>query len=670
MASFLEFVIADSTNSSDWLTRVAFRTLGNDLSCFRAIDWISFWTGVNFIRGMTDRSPMILDRTLQNAMQQATDAPVDAVKAGQMVEAPKNHQKGPDPLTHAEEIAEAMVSGSDSDRGEPSWSVMGRAGQEDAFAIVLQRAHLLRDEWGWTPQSVRPYIDYAAPIVHDHPYERVIELFRFPGGYNGDDAKGLVQTLKFDHPGRRFIRLIYLTASLDSAQNFLGDQAWKLHCDMTWDSSLEDATEDRGNDFSKDSKGAQYDGVLILHHGPDHPMGVAALIWGDPKNFDEHAKEWESKYPYSPTVLAALANKYKSLGKMDDCERCLNLYLNVSTDFWAYEELAKIYEAKGDRKDQIKMLEHCLDLPDSGLEGTRIQIQLTNLYANDYDFDTAWKHVQAAAQSQAAWAMLRASEIAEIRGDLENSEQWMKDVANHYEGNCMFDWYLWCKRNARGDLAAARAGAVAWISDSTSRRTEAFVRRCAMFHWMEGHPEAAMMELKNAMKISPTVRTGMEVALCAHALHQDDKAREYYSQAAALSIPEGINAETRGFWVSELAIAKLISDAASRPDGLPDQADIDKQLETLDLFSHDFQFMNYIVGRYYELRGKPDIAVTYYKKAISLVEFDLSEATIASMALREKGIDPVAIRADVINKLKTKHLEMNEATRQAPAAPR
>jgi len=154
---------------------------------------------------------------------------------------------------------------------------------------------------------------------------------------------------------------------------------------------------------------------------------------------------------------------------------------------WAsVRALAVIYFNQKDYENWEQTYVDFLERGAAGLTGAQVHIALADgLIVRDM-YQKALPHVRIAAQTHSSWGMISASELTEKLALWKESEQWIQAVSTSYPSSRWHYWYLWCRRNGRGDLAAARkVAAKAEARSSKEYRNQLQWTQTAVFRLME-----------------------------------------------------------------------------------------------------------------------------------------------------------------------------------------
>ena len=208
----------------------------------------------------------------------------------------------------------------------------------------------------------------------------------------------------------------------------------------------------------------------LLRVSPHAPLAPAVLIENDWwEDVEPKAAGWEKAFARHPTVQLALGQRYAKMKKYDDAERCLRATIELSPEYRAYQALADVYAARGRFDRWQATLDDYLEQEDIGLDHARVRVEIANALMARGDYKAARPYAEAAGETWAQWAMRCAADCTEALGDWDRSEMWIRRIAERYESP--LEWYCWCHRTGRGDLAAARRADPGQPSTTTPTRS-------------------------------------------------------------------------------------------------------------------------------------------------------------------------------------------------------
>lgn len=166
-------------------------------------------------------------------------------------------------------------------------------------------------------------------------------------------------------------------------------------------------------------------------------------------------EKWKKLFENNPNFQFRLADYYRDR----DPKTALKLYqtlVNDNPSTYPYvRALAAFYKKNGERKKWKNTLTAFLNQPDSGLTHANIRNKIAKDHLRRMEYKEAVPYAERAAKSWAAWALATASEANEWAGNHERAEFWVRRISERYSGSHS-NWYFWCQRTGRGDLAAAR----------------------------------------------------------------------------------------------------------------------------------------------------------------------------------------------------------------------
>ncbi len=94
----------------------------------------------------------------------------------------------------------------------------------------------------------------------------------------------------------------------------------------------------------------------------------------------EQAREWLTTHANHPTVMEQLGDLLRAFKDHETAMKRMKRAIEESShDTFAYENLAKIYKAEGDREKWRKTLDEALKkTPDQGLKHARMQVEIAD----------------------------------------------------------------------------------------------------------------------------------------------------------------------------------------------------------------------------------------------------------------------------------------------------
>jgi hypothetical protein len=404
------------------------------------------------------------------------------------------------------EVERALLEASRGvgDRGEPSWGSLGRMVRDGRFALLIRRAVFMK--WIWSVPTA-DFVAEARPLVADHPYlpfleSLAVDYVRDPDGYAALLRRVDVPDLDFAE--ERFVVEVS-RSDQQRHQNLVrlmichGDTFYRdLAIVSRW--------------LSKDgpSEAARH----IEEVSPYAPLARARLIDNDWPYTEPQAKEWEAEAISGEhsDVLSCLGRRYVALKRWDDAERCLSKAIDLSPDIETLRMLASAYKGRGDLERWKSTLERALEVDDPGLHHMVVRVELANYLMEQGQAEKALPYAEAAAATWAGNGMNCAAVCHEQLGHWEEAELWVRRSTERYPQQSWLNWFVWCRRTGRGDLAAARASALASIAGFGDRAPDGVREWFGTFHIIDGAPREALSILLPIQERAPNAVRGIMIA--------------------------------------------------------------------------------------------------------------------------------------------------------------
>jgi tetratricopeptide (TPR) repeat protein len=490
LGMFWCFLTVEHCGSQSTVIEFARLGLMVDPQCLRLIDGICEEAGVRYGHRATEGGPATFSLMLPERLKAMPQLPPRIVR---MVE--QGTRRGGNP--HARlQIVQAMVELAGEDTGEPSWAVLAEMIREITFVQTRRRAHFMVNQWG---VDASEYVNAMLPLLEGHPYQRLIEAYGHKAG--SEAQKNVLKELDFVdvllvmEPG---VRLTYHTKTAGLMQ---GETAWwEMFSNsdfVAWDSELVIGTWGR-----RTGPGKVESAKRLLVISPEAPVAMATLIEGDWEEVEAQAGEWERVRGDHPALSAALARKYRELGRSEDAERALNSYISRAPELWALRMLADIRLEAGDEQGWLTTLERALKEEDYGLSHARVQADIAQHFMGRRDFQRALPYAEASAESWAGWAMSTAAKCNEGLGDYQRAELWMRRLSERYDSSWI-DWYLWCERTGKGDVRAARQQARRHARGLAETTNPSDLMSLAMFHYLTSGANDAISHVQRRLQHQP-----------------------------------------------------------------------------------------------------------------------------------------------------------------------
>ncbi len=345
----------------------------------------------------------------------------------------------------------------------------------------------------------------------------------------------------------------------------------------------------------------------LLATSPYSPLARGLTVNSDWNTASKHADDWEMTAQH-PQLLLHLGERYILLGRFDDAARCIERAIAISPEFKAYTLLADAYRNAKKMDQWQAALDRYLALNPPGLEPARVRVMIANELMRRKEWQKAKPYADAAAATGADWAMQCACACHEGLGEWEESEEWIRRSTERYETSYI-RWFMWCKRTAHGDLAAATKVVTDRFQDVSQIAAPIDLQQMGFFYTLTGKPEQAMWAFKAWHKAEPTGDVSSLMLLLAHDENEEWELRDKILK----NFPEG-NGKSPLQWLPGLYRESLARGEKAKLDLVA----ADKQLAASpDKFQ---PVCAYFVGRFLEQHNQKADAIRYYRRCVDAPE--------------------------------------------------
>jgi hypothetical protein len=615
VAGELAFLSVQNMNVDGYRMRVARQVLEDEVACdaLGISEFMCDHSGPGWLNTLVDVGPGVMRKYLPYYLPKMADAPPAAVAQAQTT-------GDVDPNVLEEAVGRSLVAAKESST-EPSWGMLGRLLQEYAFAHVWRHAYLVAFQWGL---PVGDYVQSTLPLVAEHPLKQLIAGM----GPRPDEL-----TIKFVQDDLPSVDLS--PAALKFYYQLSGDRDIGLRVYTALLRARDYTAIDYEQDLALRSEASAVDPLFAL--SPDSPVAVAARIETNWDQAEETRKEWEPRLHGHPLVARAMAKHEAGEQQLLEANQWARVWVQGSPDSTAYHFLADLYDKQGKESEWKATLEEFLKKGDAwGLEAEQVKVQLAQRLMNEGNFEEAWPYASSAADSGASWAMNCAQGCAEGMSDWTEAEKWARADAEHYD-NRASDWYFWCQRMGKGDLAAAK--------DYLKQQPGFFsasnqVFALAGYRMLEGDNGAAMTLLENRFPQSKDPWDGLHLALLYDAAGKTaDRDRVLAATAEILPTQELQSFSARPQMIQ---LATLFQQCLRRNS----TAAINARSASRFLKSAPGEESNlgYFLGRFLELHDRAEDAKTYYAQSVWAKNHRTVNMALSGARLRALGVDPISVR--------------------------
>jgi tetratricopeptide (TPR) repeat protein len=352
----------------------------------------------------------------------------------------------------------------------------------------------------------------------------------------------------------------------------------------------------------------------------------------------EQLAEWESTAGNDPVALTRLGNFYYDAEKYSDAARCYERAVELSPSAQRHISLAKSYRKAGKEELWLPTLERYLAEEDLGLGHSQIHWEIADDLISKGQWEEAEPHAVQCAQTYSAGGLALASNVYEGLGRWLESEHWAREATRCYPSYSGYVWYFWCLRTGRGDAEQARQAADAYFKMDGVDRSEQGRGQMFVAGACQDKPQEALEHMKTLAKMCLEPPNGwidrsyaqIHLALVAGELEDHDTQRSAITELRRIVDEEILPKDADFAAVNEMILNVLTGELPSEAS----LADYDERLEKLDKAQRcDYE---YFMGRVHELRGEPDVADTYYGRAVTRGPLDRHNATLAGYYLSKR----------------------------------
>lgn len=636
----LQMLVGECSNNDRETMKATERLLQAQPGSFRAIEGSIAVHQLGFHRVMLEFCLDLADRELLRQFRQTPELPANIVKQIDDFEKTRNSVlaqlfggKAAPEMEMRLQVIEALrdAGAATSDDGEPSWNVLAQLLEEINFLHAWWQVNTNVQWLGLPPDET---VEKVLPQVEHHPYADFLRSFR------GDPEQAHAAAFRLAHS--------IDVATLEYHENLLlrlqyGDPDWYK---AQWGDSFcnEDHVASGLFRVLQNAKYPKMSTLQLRQVSPYMPFGVASAITNDVGDARSKLSELEAQYAKSPVVLMALGNNYYGTRKWDDAMRCYRSAIQIDPSLESYWALAATYEQQGNEQLWLETLEEYLKTPNYGLDHARVQVRIANYYIKKRNWKKARTYADEAAQTWAAWAILKSAECAEAMQDWTTAEELYAAVGQRYE-NQAAEWYLFCKRTGQGRQQPALDLAMSFVRRAESDNPPYEVDKASVVRILNKQYKEAADDLDKSFRLWSNCGTGLQAALQYDEVGDTQSRDRIMARIKELRDTFYENTPITQAW---LAMCDLIREHWANPESskievaalekIVQRAPPDQQTEVL-----------YWAGQILERVGQGDEAVKYWKRCMGtgLTNLGGQLRTLAGAALWDHSITP-AIYKDLI----------------------
>jgi tetratricopeptide (TPR) repeat protein len=642
LGMYLSFLDVENSGSVATIINMAKAALVVSPQCMRLLDGMCAVAGVSYMHDLTVRFPEMFKLSLAQNLPEIAGLPptVKAVLAGAQWNVPK---------TRAELVTTLVAAANDPqnpDSGEPSWAVLGTMIRDTYTVHVQRRINFLDNQWAVGNDETRAFGRAAMELVGSAPDAPILRSYgcRYPAadclarlkGYAPQDLGIGFAPVVQDHliGGNDAVDKQYANPLFEQMRQHNFDTAGDLEVFAAW----------YWQDSFNSPVALKYLRRIIgrlKQVSPYDPRVIAFQIRHEWKKSAEQAREWETAYGGHPLVTGQLAIQYWHLKRNQDAERMLELYVKACPDRWGYEALGQVQLELGDEAKSLQTLQYYLDhVEDYGLGHARVQNDIAEHFMHKREYEKALPYADAAAESGASWAMITASHAHERLGQWKQAESLIREDAQRYQGDA-HEWYIFCRRTGHGDVAAARVLAADYLHHSHEQTVGAYTER-GMLQMLNGDDRQALQEFSACLKKNDDLWSGLQAALLCDRLG-DDAGRNATLQNCDEIAKKLIKKDPKARLWEGVQLTALLKDHFDQmPDKPLDFGAIEKLMRGASAPAQTA--VAFVAGTFLDDHGQKPQATKLFKKCVELNDGWRYQQVPAWIALRERGIDPLAIK--------------------------
>ncbi len=663
---FLWYLGVEAAGGRKWMTETGYQVLDELPECYRIYEPLAEFGGLGPAGSGSFSAAEMLAENLYRRLKDMPDLPrearqiIDGGTPGQGLlgklfgaEPTEEHEyqrrarliaallsPGQSPQSDQEaqqRTATEQVATTARDANPMSWATLGLLIRELSYVRVWRS---LRYQGPMLGAHTDNPLGELTPLVADHPYRVFLETY-------SSDAKTRTEALD---------KLTWIDPEGLEAQAHHIIQNMSQHYDdaayqflnvgvMNMDDTVGDMV--KAIRMSCDTRSQLSFAYRLIDASPYSPMARALLVKQGSKEFRSKMPEWEKSAGNYPTLARAFGLRYLKDKRYDKAAQFFRTSIAMSPEAWTYRKLAKVYKAQGKMDLWLATLEEALDKPDYDLEHGEIRTVIAHELMEQKEWKKALPYAQAAAQTGAGWAMAAVAYCYEGVQDWENAEAWFRTTSLRYD-DCDPGWYFFCRRTGHGDIEAARRRMLERIENAPNVVDEKrFLLAKGLFYVLEGQPEKGLEILFDEIPGNAPSPYHLHIAMVADRLGEPEY-RGIALRRATRGVPSGFRLSTDKPQKKLARLAKHLNEDLRREG----KAELDlKVLEKLRREAEDAEWtdFSYFLGQYFNLHGKPKLAVKYWKECMSRPDTNEFSRTLAGVELMQRGIKPEHYR-DLLQK--------------------
>ena len=518
------------------------------------------------------------------------------------------------------------------DASEPSWNVLAGLIAEEQF---IETANYLMVSTNAVEYSKRELVDQLMPLVKEHRYAPYIESFAIDRHRHPEEMTKIAGQMHLVDPRSNMYPLMSHFWSANDASNtpytdFNTDALWQR--DYTLPAMIASLRRVDDSWWQMPSLLPSFQRYIVdlqaISPYAPNTLRLEIMTTVDPNA--EQLARWEGRAKSDPLALFKIASLDKDRSEIASAIRCFEKSYALCPSYDTAVGLASAYRSAGQEDKWLPALEDYLQQEDYALG----HAQVHDVIADDYIAKGKWAdaepHALASAQTWSAWGLVRAGQVYEGLGRWDESEKWLRAAAESYPSHSGYEWYLWCRRTGRGNVAEARKYfakflQVDWVQKAERRENFLFVD-----DMLDGRYEQALDRIQSNPEYANDTYWQTQVTLLAKRLGKDKLYAESMDRLMLLT-DEQFRDSDPNFHAVIAAMQRL-----QRQGSLDDAsiADVDRRLEKFAAWARCNYC--YFLGEQLALHGHQDRAEAYWRRALAGGQNQKYNGTFAGQRLVEK----------------------------------
>jgi len=616
LAAYLRFLHAELVGSREQRRNAGNQAMQAYPECFRVAAVLADENALGLRRAVGNAQLRQFLLAFPAILQAIPDLPAEAKAA--LGDRAAGDADAIDTAGHGALLKRLRELDSAADASEPSLGVVTTLAENLGFVHAVQT---VTTEYRWLGVDPEDSITRMEEMLGSHPYRQFVEV------YQRDTHKGQA-ALNAIAPA--LLALPLSEAAFDSILWLEWLKARDHARILTRIRTGRDQTAPEMLAFMSDklAPGVQRGKIPQLRRlSPDLPPLKAVLISHEWSAAAPLAAEWVESSNNIP-VLIALSKRYAQQEAKDETaktlgERALVRVTELESSFQTSTALADFYwrHKNFDRWKEVTI--ESLALPTYGLEAASACSKLADWFMDRREWDQAKPYALQAADSYSAFGLLSAGRCLEGLEEWEEAEKYFRAVSQRYDSSWL-DWYFWCHRTGRGDVAAAAE----FCREQFPKLPEqlAHLQLVAIYQQLEGN---------------------LDQALAIHERYRAQPDERDYCLLSAIVILDGLKRneerdrlanilQSEDDWTANSMLCDLIRRPAAGREAIRDE-----ELELCYIFAGKngaATNMAYFLGKVLLNRGDQDRAVLWLQRAATSSTINKWNCTLAAAELTKLGV--------------------------------